>query len=387
MHQLYSPLLIAAILQLCSATTPLIAKPDPHICGLRLNSTKDHSFTSVHAGLDIPTLSLRDGSDKQSFRWGEGECYAMAFADDHTIIIISPDWRTNLKIITISYNAMKKRADENGVTFAPAKYAMMHFRQTRDNNSPPQGPSEECQHCVRKLRVPGVIFNSHLSWIDHARHLQVKVLKIEQYMRRISSSIRGPPTWQMRSLFCSNVRPVLFYAGAAWYRPDNKRHADSWNTALKMLEAAQRKCLVVISGAVKYPPSELLLHELRIGTVDRLLWKYRLIASQHPIIKAYAHAARYHPRLLRWSLSRPPTVPNGTTRNTLSPLSYRPRAEVRQGYQSESRQRPFEGCDDTTFGLRGSFGFRGTMGTNAVFDAAWCLVRRNLTLRRVVRSL
>lgn len=76
----------------------------------------------------------------------------------------------------------------------------------------------------------------------------------------------------MRSLFCSNVRPVLFYAGAAWYLPDNKRHADSWKAALKMLEAAQRKCLVVISSAVKYPPSELLLHKLRIGTVDRLLW-------------------------------------------------------------------------------------------------------------------
>ncbi|KAK4675839.1 hypothetical protein QC764_507117 [Podospora pseudoanserina] len=374
MHQLYSPLLIAAILQLCSATTPLIAKPDPHICGLRLNSTKDHPCTSVHAGLDIPTLSLRDDSDNQSFRWGEGECYAMAFADDHTIIIISPDWRTNLKIITISHNAMKKRADENGC----------HIRPGQDL---PKNVGMSASQCVRKLRVPGVIFNNHLSWIDHARHLRVKVLKTEQYMRRISSSIRGPPTWQMRSLFCSNVRPMLFYAGAAWYLPDNKRHADSWNTALKMLEAAQWKCLVVISGAVKYPPSELLLHELRIETVDRLLWKCRLIASQHPIIKAYAHAARYHPRLLRWSLSRPPTVPNGTTRNKLSPLSYRPRAEVRQGHQSESRQRPFEGWDDTTFGLRGSFGFRSTMGTNAVFDAAWCLVRRNLTLRRVVRSL
>ncbi|KAK4664689.1 uncharacterized protein QC763_507117 [Podospora pseudopauciseta] len=288
MHQLYSPLLIAAILQLCSATTPLIAKPDPHICGLRLNSTKDHPCTSVHAGLDIPTLSLRDDSDNQSFRWGEGECYAMAFADDHTIIIISPDWRTNLKLITISHNAMKKRADENGCHIRAGQTT------TRPPKDLPKNVGMSASQCVRKLRVPGVIFNNHLSWIDHARHvsgapgiscqvlllltmpclpqLRVKVLKTEQYMRRISSSIRGPPTWQMRSLFCSNVRPMLFYAGAAWYLPDNKRHADSWNTALKMLEAAQRKCLVVISGAVKYPPSELLLHELRIETVDRLLW-------------------------------------------------------------------------------------------------------------------
>lgn len=121
MHQLYSPLLIAAILQLYSATTPLISKPDPHICGLRLNSTKDHPFISVHAGLDIPTLSLHDDSDNQSFRWGEGECYAMAFADDHIIIIISPEWRTNLKIITISHNAMKKRADENGFHIRPGQ--------------------------------------------------------------------------------------------------------------------------------------------------------------------------------------------------------------------------------------------------------------------------
>lgn len=225
--------------------------------------------------------------------------------------------------------------------------------------------------CVRKLQVPGVIFNNHLSWIDHARHLRVKVLKTEQYMRRISSSIRGPPTWQMRSLFCSNVRPVLFYASAAWYLPDNKRQLEHGledarsgseemsggylgRRQISALRIAPARVAALGLSTVSYG-GQSTVHRARHDQLsdhyknlraigDRLIKvfgnrKYRLIASQYPIIKAYAHAARYHPRLLRWSLSRPPTVPNGTTRNTLSPLSYRPRAEVRQGHQSESRQR------------------------------------------------
>ncbi|KAK0668376.1 hypothetical protein QBC41DRAFT_303452 [Cercophora samala] len=82
MHRLRSLPLIGTILTLCStsetspfgeplrrATTPLPAKPHPHICGISFNSTKNHPFTSVHAGFDIPTLSLRDDTENQTFRY------------------------------------------------------------------------------------------------------------------------------------------------------------------------------------------------------------------------------------------------------------------------------------------------------------------------------
>lgn len=101
-------------------------------------------------------------------------------------------------------------------------------------------------------------------------------------MRRISTPTGGPSLQQMRNLFCTNVRSVLFYTCPSWNIPDDSRDRGKWREVIEGLESAQYKCLLIAAGAMKRTSRHVIWKELNIESVEVLLNR-----------QAKAHRARH----------------------------------------------------------------------------------------------
>lgn len=138
------------------------------------------------------------------------EFYIFGYDDDHYIVAISPDCKTNCDVFRVVSDVIMGWARENDVTFNPAKYIVMHFRapRTRDLRSIERilrrENAKDCRahglkHAtapmllrpvsyalpeiegvtpgalVTETRILGVIVDDELTWGPHINTLKSKV--------------------------------------------------------------------------------------------------------------------------------------------------------------------------------------------------------------------
>ncbi|RYP34155.1 hypothetical protein DL767_004382 [Monosporascus sp. MG133] len=200
------------------------------------------------------------------------EHFSFGYVDDHYLVVSSSAYHTNCMALETLHETLMGWAEPHGVVFAPAKYAVMHFRPPW--SKVPQfkelpkikGLTEET--LKTELRILGVEVDHQLKWGPHIEKIQLKVRNQMKCLRRISGSIWGADLRNMRQLYMAKVRPTITYACGAWFISGD---GVQWRLAKKLvgkLESLQHECLLQISGAMKGTPRDVVRKELHIESLE-----------------------------------------------------------------------------------------------------------------------
>ncbi|KAK6855255.1 hypothetical protein PG995_008787 [Apiospora arundinis] len=195
----------------------------------------------------------RDGASKSGV-----EMANFAFADDGYFVVSSDSYETNNRIIEELHKHLLFWANENGASFSPEKYGVMHFQDPRKGG-------DRCELLPKiaglgksalKLsqRILGIIVDYRLQWDDHIDSIQLKVQQRMKHLQRISGNIWGPPLREMLQLYKTMIRPLFATGCAAWFLYSIDGAPIRWglrSEQVKRLIQIEDRCLLTISGAFK----------------------------------------------------------------------------------------------------------------------------------------
>lgn len=200
-----------------------------------------------------------------------------AFVDETYIIVRSSSFKKNCEVLEWVHAQLSKWSTESGVTFAPAKYGLLHFLGFRDRGSVvtlrpsiDDLPSDEVLFKDPYLDILGVRVDNRLSWKYHIEVVIARASKNVRCLKEISGANWGPDLRRMRMLYTSQIQSIFSYASPAWFITRLRTHRQGTISLhlVKELDKLQYQCLTEISGAMRTTPAVVLRKELCIPTLS-----------------------------------------------------------------------------------------------------------------------
>ncbi|KAI9158098.1 reverse transcriptase [Paramyrothecium foliicola] len=215
----------------------------------------------------------------------------LSFVDDTYIMVRSYSWELNCARIELIHNILFKWAKENGITFAPDKYTLLHFRSSDCQDTITLRPNIDGLPPDEKLfkypfiDILGVRVDDRLSWEEHLKKIEDKITRQKSFMRCMSGSLWGPNLVEMRQLYLGQLQSIIGYACPIWFLSfkGSIKQGRILKPQADELDRLQGECLYITSGAFKNTSRALLRKELHI---------HRL--SDYLAAKAIAHQAKVH---------------------------------------------------------------------------------------------
>ena len=120
------------------------------------------------------------------FSFSKLDTISLAYVDDTYLIVSSPTYVRNCKLLEELHAIIMDWAKECGVIFEPTKYGVMHFRISRLRRSQQprllptiDGLTEES--LKEEMRILGVFVDSRLTWRTHVDHVSTQTLTFARY--------------------------------------------------------------------------------------------------------------------------------------------------------------------------------------------------------------
>jgi len=146
----------------------------------------------------------------------------ISYVDDFAVMVASPSYRTNLRLLQKSFSVLKRKASPINISFSIPKTELIHWRTTRSNEPP----------CSLPVQLEDQLFypQSHLKWlgfiftptVDPRSHFSRRYTLANAALatiRRLSSPGMGLPPYLCLSLARSLLAPILLYGSTVWNPP------------------------------------------------------------------------------------------------------------------------------------------------------------------------
>jgi hypothetical protein len=191
---------------------------------------------------------------------------AVGFADDINILTYGLSTETNCRTIEQTHSRCLDWARRFGMSFAPAKYELIHFtrHRTKFNLQASLNLGTVIKSPALDVRVLGVWLDSKLQWTAHAREVKKKALIQQLALQRISASTWGATFVRARQIYTAVVRPAVSYGVSVWRNPLETRAGK----LMPILRSIQNSCLRTVAGAYRATPIRSLEVETYIPPVD-----------------------------------------------------------------------------------------------------------------------
>ncbi|KAK7964417.1 hypothetical protein PG988_011391 [Apiospora saccharicola] len=210
-----------------------------------------------------------------------GEMANFAFHDDGYFLVSSRNFKTNCRIIEQLHERLLRWADDNGASFSPVKYGVMHSTDPnpRPMNEPcrllPKIPGLPPDGLKLSQRILGIIVDHQLGWNDQINDIEDKVTRRVAYLKRISGKTWGPTLGHMIQLYKSMVRPLFSNGCAAWFSYAIDGFHIKWRLGkgrINRLVKIEDRCLRQISGVFGGTCFDVVRKQLSMESVDIFLY-------------------------------------------------------------------------------------------------------------------
>ena len=146
---------------------------------------------------------------------------AVGFADDVNILTYGRSTEGNCRTLERTHSRCLEWARRFGMSFAPAKYELIHFtrHRTKFNLQANLSLGAVIKAPAPDVRVLGVWLDSKLQWTAHAREVKKKALVQQYALQRITASTWGATFARARQIYTAVVRPAISYGASVWRNP------------------------------------------------------------------------------------------------------------------------------------------------------------------------
>ena len=205
---------------------------------------------------------------------------AVGFADDINILTYGRSTEINCHTLEHIHSRCLNWASRFGMSFAPAKYELIHFtrHRTKFNLQATLNLGTVIKTPAPDLRVLGVWLDTKLQWAAHAREVKKKALVQQYALRRVTASTWGATFVRARQLYTAVVRPAVIYGASVWKSPLGVKTGK----LMPLLQSIQNSCLRTVAGAYKATPIRSLEVETYLPPIDIYL-NSRIAAFQRRI--------------------------------------------------------------------------------------------------------
>ena len=185
---------------------------------------------------------------------------AIGFADDVNILTYGRSTEINCHTLEQAH------AKCLGMSFAPAKYELIHFtrHRTKFNLQANRNLGTVIKTPALDVLVLGVWLDSKLQWAAHAREVKKKALVQQYALQKITASTWGATFIRARQIYTAVVRPAISCGASVWKNPLGVKAGK----LMPLLRTVQNGCLRTVAGAYKATPIRSLEVETYILPVD-----------------------------------------------------------------------------------------------------------------------
>lgn len=232
-----------------------------------------HRIAPTHQTL---TLQTSEGPTKIRHDWtprqlaANGHATLQFFVDDGLIHVagkLAPgaepedQLKYNVTLLQAMYEKLATYLSRAGLQVEADKLELMHFRHRRQKTwsaAKPLGPSMKVKHNGKQIVIPpaahmrylGFYLDPTLSFKEHVRFYSTKGCSTVQTLRMLGNSRRGMDPEHRRTLYRSNVVPVITYGAQLWWTPNWKGRKGF----AKTLQQPQSRAARWITGAFRTTP-------------------------------------------------------------------------------------------------------------------------------------
>jgi len=146
----------------------------------------------------------------------------ISYIDDFAITVASPSYRTNLRLLQMSFTSLKRKASPINISFSVPKTELIYCRTTRSNESPcslPVHQEGQLFYPQFPLKWLGFIFTPAFDPRSHFSRRYALANAALATIRRLSPPGMGLPPYLCLSLARSLLAPILLYGSAVWNLP------------------------------------------------------------------------------------------------------------------------------------------------------------------------
>lgn len=232
--------------------------------------------TRLNEGLMAPfdiTTGIPQGSPLSPILWllynykalqiAQDRALVTGYIDDTCIMVTGKTTKANCHRLEGIHEEMHEWANRHGAAFAPQKYELIHFYNSRQEKKAPEGewqatvtirsPKGETKvHPSGNARYLGVWLDSKLTGEAHLEKALKKANTQKEALRSITGAGWGANPHQMVKLYKSTVLPRLSYGCSTWVtQARGLGYQAYWTKAQAKLRTFQRTALAAITGAFK----------------------------------------------------------------------------------------------------------------------------------------
>ena len=191
---------------------------------------------------------------------------AVGFADDVNILTYGRSTEINCHTLEHIHSRCLDWATRFGMSFAPAKYELIHFtrHRTKFNLQVSLNLGTVLKTPTPDVRVLGVWLDTKLQWAAHAREVKKKTLVQQYALQRATASTWGATFVQARQIYTAVVRSAIAYGASVWRNPLGAKAGK----LMPLLRSVQNSCLRTVAGAFRATPIRSLEVETYIPPID-----------------------------------------------------------------------------------------------------------------------
>jgi hypothetical protein len=207
----------------------------------------------------------------EKFQDPQGEVLGIGFIDDTNIVAWGATAAEACRKLSAAHAQCEAWAADNGATFAPEKYQLIHFTRSRRHTSEDLASTITIQgHKValekKAIKILGAWLDPRLTWNEHIAQAARKGQAASEALARLAASTWGPSARNSRLLYTAVVRPAILYGAREWsirVAREPKREGKTHS-----LETIQNTCLRTITGGYQRTPRALLEREAQVPPLD-----------------------------------------------------------------------------------------------------------------------
>lgn len=224
----------------------------------------------------VITLQTPNGPVRMQHDWSpkqlaaNGHATLQFFVDDGLIHVagkLAPgaepedQLKYNVVLLQAMYEKLATYLGRAGLNVEADKLELMHFRHRRRKvwtAAKPLGPSMKVKHNGQQISISpaasmrylGFYLDPTLSFKEHVRFYSTKGCSTVQTLRMLGNSRRGMSPEHRRTLYRSNVVPVITYGAQLWWNPTWKGRKGF----AKTIQQPQTRAARWITGAFRTTP-------------------------------------------------------------------------------------------------------------------------------------
>ncbi|XP_040068031.1 uncharacterized protein LOC120841246 [Ixodes scapularis] len=173
--------------------------------------------------------------------------YLQAFADD-IVVVIEGNSRRELEERTIEIlQEIGQWTSERKLylNYSKCKCLIITRGELYEKRPPIIKFHDHKLEIVKQLKILGVIYDSHLTFLPHLQYIKQKVQIHTANISKIYSTNWGITSSQLREIYLRSIERYIVYGSPAWWRPSGNSHM------LRQLQSIQRLPLLKIARAFR----------------------------------------------------------------------------------------------------------------------------------------